>query len=243
KKDATDKNLVTVGRITSLVALIIAAIAVKPLLGGLDQAFQYIQEYSGFIYPGIVCVFGMGLLWKRASAKAAVWTAIATIPLGVLFKLTMPHVAFQLRAGYIFMILLAMMVINSLNDKNFVKSEPLSEKDQATMVKWGKRLGYTGIFFIVLALIVTIWYKCLPATATPDNNFIAYLNDIGFQAFFFFGVLVGMHAIWLIGNAKDDKEDEKALRTDLSAFHTTKGYNIGGLCILAIIVFLYIVLW
>ena len=97
--------------------------------------------------------------------------------------------------------------------------------------------------FIVLAAIVTIWNKCLPATATPDNNFIAYLNDIGFQAFFFFGVLVGMHAIWLIGNAKDDKEDEKALRTDLSAFHTTKGYNIGGLTILAIIVILYILLW
>ena len=243
KKDATDKNLVTVGRITSLVALIIAAIAVKPLLGGLDQAFQYIQEYSGFIYPGIVCVFGIGLLWKRASARAAVWTAIATIPLRVIFKLCLPHVAFQLRAGYIFMILLTMMVVLSLTDKKFVKSEPLSKEDQDTMVKWGKRLGCAGIFFIVLAAIVTIWNKCLPATATPDNNFIAYLNDIGFQAFFCFGVLVGMHAIWLIGNAKDDKEDEKALRTDLSAFHTTKGYNIGGLTILAIIVILYILLW
>ena len=61
--NAGDKKLVNVGRLTSLVALIIAAIAVKPLLGGLDQAFQYIQEYSGFIYPGIVVVFGLGLLW------------------------------------------------------------------------------------------------------------------------------------------------------------------------------------
>ncbi|NLD21996.1 MAG: sodium/solute symporter, partial [Bacteroidales bacterium] len=74
-KEAGDKKLVKVGRITSLTALVIAAVAVQPLLGNLDQAFQYIQEYSGFIYPGIVIVFGLGLLWKRASAKAAVWTA------------------------------------------------------------------------------------------------------------------------------------------------------------------------
>ena len=49
-KEAGDKQLVNVGRITSVCALVIALVAVKPLLGGLDQAFQYIQEYSGFIY-------------------------------------------------------------------------------------------------------------------------------------------------------------------------------------------------
>ena len=98
-KNASDKKLVNVGRLTSLCALIIAAVAVKPLLGGLDQAFQYIQEYSGFIYPGIVVVFGLGLLWRRASSKAAVWTAIITIPMGVCFKLFLGGVPFQLRAG------------------------------------------------------------------------------------------------------------------------------------------------
>ena len=192
---ASDKNLVNIGRLTSLVALIIAAIAVKPLLGGLDQAFQYIQEYSGFIYPGIVIVFGLGLLWKRASNKAAVWTAIATIPMGVLFKLTMPQVAFQLRAGYVFMILVSMFIIISLIDKKFVSCELPEQKDRAAMNKWAKILGFSGIFFIVIAAVVTIWGACLPATATPETSFIAYLNDIGFQAFFFFGVLVGCNAI------------------------------------------------
>src|SRR5574344_254360 len=89
-KNAGDRELVNVGRITSLTALVIAAVAVQPLLGGLDQAFQYIQEYSGFIYPGIITVFGLGLLWKRASSTAAVWTAILTIPMGVLFKIILP---------------------------------------------------------------------------------------------------------------------------------------------------------
>lgn len=242
-KNASDKKLVNVGRLVSVCALVIAAVAVKPLLGGLDQAFQYIQEYSGFIYPGIVIVFGMGLLWKRASSKAAVWTAIITIPLGVIFKIFLGGVPFQLRAGYIFIILLSFFVIMSLIDKNFVSCELPEKKDCKTMTKWAKILGGAGAFFILIAAVVVIWGACLPATATPENNIIAYLNDIGFQAFFFFGVLVGCQAIWLYGNSVETKADPKALPIDLSLFHTSKGYGIGALAICVIVGFLYIVLW
>ncbi len=243
-KEANDRKLVTVGRLTSLTALVIAAIAVKPLLGNLDQAFQYIQEYSGFIYPGIVIVFGLGLLWKRASGKAAVWTAIATIPLGVLFKVFLGDVPFQFRAGYIFMILITMMVVISLIDnKKAEMCEVPTEKDRATMLKWAKILGFTGIFFIVLAAVVVIWGACLPAAATPENSFICYLNDIGFQAFFFFGVIVGCPAVWLISNSKDTRRDVKAIPVDLTLFHTNKGYKIGAFCIIAIVAVLYVILW
>ena len=212
-------------------------------LGGLDQAFQYIQEYSGFIYPGIVIVFGMGLLWKRASSKAAVWTAIITIPLGIIFKIFLGGVPFQLRAGYIFIILLSFFVIMSLIDKNFVSCELPEKKDCKTMTKWAKILGGAGVFFVLIAAVVVIWGACLPETATPENNIIAYLNDIGFQAFFFFGVLVGCQAIWLYGNSTETKADPKALPIDLSLFHTSKGYGIGALAICVIVGFLYIVLW
>ena len=241
--NAGDKKLVNVGRLTSLVALVIAAITVKPLLGGLDQAFQYIQEYSGFIYPGIVIVFGLGLLWKRASNKAAVWSAIATIPLGILFKLTMPDVAFQLRAGYVFMILVTMFIIISLIDKKFMSCELPEQKDRATMNKWAKILGGAGAFFIFIAAVVTIWGACLPATATPETSFIAYLNDIGFQAFFFFGALVGCNAIWLWSDANDKKIDPKGHSLDLKLFETNKEYAWGTLAIAIIIVVLYIALW
>ena len=240
---ASDKNLVNTGRLTSLVALVIAAITVKPLLGGLDQAFQYIQEYSGFIYPGIVVVFGLGLLWKRASNKAAVWSAIATIPLGVLFKLTMPEVAFQLRAGYVFMILVTMFIIISLIDKKFISCELPEEKDRKTMIKWAKILGGAGVFFIFIAAVVTIWGACLPATATPETSFIAYLNDIGFQAFFLFGALVGCNAIWLWSDANDKKIDPKGHSLDLKLFETSKTYAWGTLAIAIIIIVLYAALW
>ena len=234
-KEADDKKLVTTGRLTSLCALIIAAIAVKPLLGNLDQAFQYIQEYSGFIYPGIITVFGLGLLWKRASGKAAVWTAIAVIPLGVLFKLCLGDVPFQLRAGYIFIICMTMFVLISLFDKKYVECELPSEKDQKAMIKWAKIMGGFGLFFILAAAVVVIMGKSTPATA--------YLNDIGFQAFFFFGVLVGQAALWLYSNSKSKKQNVKALPVDLSLFHTSKGYGIGGLLICAICAVIYILLW
>lgn len=242
-KDASDKKLVRVGRLTSLAALVIAAVAVEPLLGSLDQAFQYIQEYSGFIYPGIIVVFGLGLLWKRASSRAAVWTAIITIPLGVLFKIFLGGVPFQLRAGYIFIILLAFFVLLSLVDKKFVAVELPEQKDRETMVKWARRMGFAGLFFVVLALVVIVWGALLPDSATPENNFVAYLNDIGFQAFIFFGVLVGGQAIWLYSDARDKKADPKALPVDLKLFHTSKSYNVWAAVICAIVAALYIILW
>ena len=242
-KDASDKKLVNVGRLTSLAALIIAAVAVKPLLGGLDQAFQYIQEYSGFIYPGIIVVFGLGLLWKRASNKAAIWTAIATIPLGILFKVCLPEVAFQLRAGYVFIILVTMFVLISLIDKKFISCETPEQKDRNTMMKWAKILGGAGVFFVVMAAVVVIWGACLPETANPENNFISYLNDIGFQAFFFFGVLVGCNAVWLWSDANDKKMDLKAINLDLSLFRTSRTYAWGALAIGVITIILYVTLW
>lgn len=242
-KEASDKKLVNVGRLTSLAALVVAAIAVEPLLGSLDQAFQYIQEYSGFIYPGIIVVFGLGLLWKRASSRAAVWTAIITIPLGVLFKIFLGGVPFQLRAGYIFIILLAFFVLMTLVDKKFVSVQLPEAKDCETMLKWARRMALAGGFFVVLALVVIIWGALLPDSATPENNLIAYLNDIGFQAFIFFGVLVGGQAIWLYSDARDKKADPKALPVDLKLFHTSKSYNIWAAVICMIVAVLYIILW
>ena len=241
-KDAKDKTLVNTGRMVSVIAAAIALVAVKPLLGGLDQAFQYIQEYSGFIYPGIIVVFGLGLLWKRASSTAAVWTAILTIPMGVLFKVIMPNVAFQFRAGYIFIILLTFFVIVSYCSKITESSELPSESDRKKMLMWAKILGGVGALMIVSAAIVTI-YGAMNPNADANSNFMAYLNDIGFQAFFFFGVLVGQSAIWLYSNSKDGVKDVKALPVNLNLFATTRSYTYGTIGICVLVFLLYALLW
>ena len=241
-KDAKDKTLVSVGRMVAVGALLIALIAVEPLLGGLDQAFQYIQEYSGFIYPGIIVVFGLGLLWKRASSTAAVWTAILTIPMGVLFKILLPNVAFQFRAGYIFIILFTFFVTVTYLDKKYIRCELPSEADQKQMLLWAKVLGFAGVLMIIAAAVVTILGVINPG-GNPDTSVIAYLNDIGFQAFFFFGVLTGSSAVWLYSNSKDSVQDVKALPINLKLFATNREYTLGTCGIVLITFLLYALLW
>ncbi|WP_341222250.1 sodium/sugar symporter [Polaribacter atrinae] len=84
-KNADDKTTVNVGRISAAVALLIAVI-VAPLLGGIDQAFQFIQEYTGVLSPGILAVFMLGLFWKKTTNNAAIWGAILSIPIALALK-------------------------------------------------------------------------------------------------------------------------------------------------------------
>ena len=84
-KNASESKTVNVGRLSALLALIIATI-MAPLLGGIDQAFQFIQEYTGIVSPGILSVFVLGLFWKKTSNKGAVFGALASIPIALFFK-------------------------------------------------------------------------------------------------------------------------------------------------------------
>ena len=84
-KNANDKKTVNVGRISAAVALIIAVI-IAPMLSGLDQAFQYIQEFTGMVSPGILAVFILGLFWKKTTNNAAIWGAVLSIPIALALK-------------------------------------------------------------------------------------------------------------------------------------------------------------
>jgi SSS family solute:Na+ symporter len=84
-KKADDKQMVKVGRLTGLVALIVAMI-LAPQLGSLGQVFQFIQEYTGVVSPGILAVFLMGLFYKKATNNAAIWGVILSVPIAMYFK-------------------------------------------------------------------------------------------------------------------------------------------------------------
>ena len=241
-KSSSERGLVKVGRITSLVALVIALIAVKPLLGGLDQAFQYIQEYSGFVYPGICVVFGLGLLWKRASGKAAVWTAIATLPLGIIFKIAFPEMPFLFRMGYVFMCLILIFVSLTYCDKSAtISSEKnttfIKGKDAKKMLLSSAVIGTLAIICLVLAIIQKVLY------VKGGSSIILYLDDIGFETLFFTAAFLSTIALVLYSNATDAKQDSKAVEIDLSLFKTSRSFNIGAIAIVLILVILYTVFW
>lgn len=84
-KNSNDKQTVTVGRLTAAVALVLAVI-IAPALGNIDQAFQFIQEYTGVVSPGILAVFLTGLFWKKATNNGAIWGILTSIPIALYFK-------------------------------------------------------------------------------------------------------------------------------------------------------------
>ena len=235
---ASDITMVNTGRIASVIALLVALFATKPLLGSLDQAFQYIQEYSSLIYPGVVTVFCLGLFWKRASTIAASVTAILTIPLGVLFKFLLPETPFHIRGSYIFIILVLLFITISLHNKKTMPTEEIALADRRKMKKWALILGFIGALIIFITAVLEIW-----AQIQPDNQVLQYLNDIGIQAFFFFGVLIGVNAIWLWSDAKDKIADTKALPVRLDLFKSTTSYTYGTIIIGIVLILLYTFLW
>ena len=229
KKDASEKRLVNVGRITSVCALVIALIAVYPIMGGADQAFQIIQEYSGFVYPGVVVIFGLGLLWKRASGPAAVVAAIGTFVFSILFKVLMPNVPFMLRMGYVFLCLVAIFIPMSLyNKKNTVEADKLDQHTIDAQMKW------SSILFCISAI-------CLVVSIIGVINPV--LRGWGFEAMFFLTAILAVLGLYLRSNAKDKVQDAKAVGIDLELFHTDRTFNIGALGVIVILVILYVSLW
>ena len=100
--------------------MVIAAI-VTPSLRSLDQAYQFIQEYVGFISPGVLAIFGLGLFWKRTTASAALTGALLTIPISTVLKFlpywsngAFPDYPFLDRMGITFVTIVVVMVIMSL---------------------------------------------------------------------------------------------------------------------------------
>ncbi|RAV29876.1 sodium/sugar symporter [Sinomicrobium soli] len=86
QKTASEKKLVRVGRLSAALALLVA-VALAPQLANLGQVFQYIQEYTGLVSPGILAVFMLGLFWKKTTSRAAIIGVLVSIPIALYFKI------------------------------------------------------------------------------------------------------------------------------------------------------------
>lgn len=162
---AHEKQLVRVGRTTAVVATLLAIFTARPLLGSLDQAFQYIQEFSGFVTPGITVIFLLGLFWPRATEAGALTGAVASVLLSFLFWFpadwggiaTLNAVPFMNRMMIVFFVSLALAVVVSL-----VRPAP-ADSNRITMqgVSFGTTTSFNVagviIIMILIALYATWW--------------------------------------------------------------------------------------
>ena len=112
--NATDRRTVSVGRIAVGVALLIACI-IAPLLESIPQAFQYIQEYTGMVSPGVLAVFLLGLFWKKTNTRGAITGAILSIPVAALLKTKAVALPFLDQMFYTTLITMAIIVMVSLS--------------------------------------------------------------------------------------------------------------------------------
>lgn len=224
-KNATEKQMVRTGTIVAFIALLISTI-VAPQLKTLDQAYQYIQEYTGFIYPGEFLIFFCGLFWRQASSKAALWTALLTIPLGLVMKILFPEMPFVLRIGYVFIILSFVMVGISLLDKS-------QKTDNVFDDTSGRRIVGLGIKLIAIAMLVGI----------IAAFFVQPLKDLALEAVYVPIVMVILTGLILILNNKLKKKDIRSITIIKGLFKTSMTFNIAAIGICGILALLYCFFW
>jgi len=123
-KNASEKRLVAVGRISGVVAMVIAVI-VAPLLGSINQAFQFIQEYTGMISPGITAIFVFGMYWKKTTSGAALWGTIISIPVSAALKFLFPEIPFLDQMLISFLLISFFIIVVSLIDRRNIDNKGL----------------------------------------------------------------------------------------------------------------------
>ncbi len=180
---ADENKMVWVGRSTVVVAMIIAVI-IAPLLG-IDKkgGFDFIQEYTGFVSPGIFAMFILGFFWKKTSSNAALFATIGGFALSVLFKFLpgfvnlsflqptgfatlvkqsngamLYEIPFLDRMGFVFVIAVIGMVIISIRDQQRgIVSKGLAVDASMFKTNTGFTVGAILVVGILTALYTIFW--------------------------------------------------------------------------------------
>jgi len=177
--EATDQKLISIGKITIAIALLVAVV-VAPFLG-IDKkgGFQYIQEYTGFVSPGVFAMFILGFFWKKTTSNAALFAIIGGFILSILFKFmhgvvdlsflngvgfSVPNaegiyeIPFVDRMGFVFLIcLIVMYFISRYETKNGVVTNGLEIEKSMFKMSPGFTVGALIITGILVALYTVFW--------------------------------------------------------------------------------------
>lgn len=179
KTDASEKNLVFTGKIAVVVAMVLGVI-IAPYLG-IDKkgGFQYIQEYTGFVSPGIFAMFILGFFWKRATSNAALFATIGGFGLSLLLKVLptwtdlswlsgvgfsvknatgIYEIPFLDRMGIVFVFcIIGMVIISLFENKNGVNPKGLEIDSKMFKTTTGFAVGSLIIIGLLVALYSIYW--------------------------------------------------------------------------------------
>ena len=173
--NATEKQLVSVGRIAIIGAMVLA-IVIAPFMG-IDKkgGFEFIQEYTGYVSPGIFALFILGFFWKRTTSNAALFALIGGVSFSILTKYIptwtgvndclfytafldgdVYMIPFMDRMGWVFIFCVVSMVIITLADPAS-KNNPKGLEIDAKMFKLEPSFIF-GMVVVVMAIVALYTY-------------------------------------------------------------------------------------
>jgi len=157
KPEQNEKHYVGIGRIVAVLAMIIAVIAARPFLGGFESAFQTVQDYTGFIAPGVVAVFLLGMFFQRTNSVGAFAALIVSVLTSLIFKFGLPDISFVNRIWAIFLLCMLSGIIASRltpapGETQLVPLDNINFKTRLSFNMWS-----IIIALILIALYVMFW--------------------------------------------------------------------------------------
>ncbi|PHI19035.1 sodium/glucose cotransporter [Lewinellaceae bacterium SD302] len=230
---SSERNLVRVGQVASAAALVIGALVAPVILGGEGQVFQYIQEYTGFISPGVFTVFIFGMFWRGSTSKAALVVVLSSIPLSFLFKEILPGLPFLDRMAFIFVLSgLMMIVISKFTAGSDTTPDLTPDTDQTGISTSDQRITNRKLAIGLAIGIVAV------GIATAIRLFVQEVPDV--PAWFTYAIfLLSVLVIGLLLGNHGVKDNVKAIDLNRGLFKTSMSFNISAVAIILILTAIY----
>ncbi|SOD12060.1 sodium:solute symporter family transporter [Pedobacter xixiisoli] len=175
---ATEKNLITTGKITIVVAMLLAVIIAPHL--GIDKkgGFQYIQEYTGFVSPGIFAMFILGFFWKKTTSTAALFATIGGFIMSLILK-----------------------VLPNFADLSWLASTGFAVKNGEGVyeIPFIDRMGFVFLFCIIGMYIISKVQKVSAAESKGleiDVNMFKTSRSFAVGAIIIIGLLTALYSIY-----------------------------------------------
>jgi SSS family solute:Na+ symporter len=182
-KEASESKLVGIGKITIVISTAIGILLTlglgDTLMGEGKQGFQYIQEYTGFVSPGIFAMFLLGFFWKKTTSNAALFAMIGGFILSVILKFIPSFIDLQLlyqvglavanskglfeipfldRMAIVFVLcLIGMYIISIIEYRKGVKPNGLEIDASMFKTSTGFAVGSLIIIGLLVALYTMFW--------------------------------------------------------------------------------------
>lgn len=175
---ADEKKQVEVGRWVIVISMILA-VAIAPYLG-IDKkgGFMYIQEYTGFVSPGILAMFLLGFFWKKSTSNAALFATIGGFLLSVIFKFMPDYVDLQFLNAYGFSV---------------ANAEGIYE------IPFIDRMGFVFIICVLVMYLISMYENrngIIPNALEVDNKMFKTTTAFAVGALIIIGIIAALYGIY-----------------------------------------------